>query len=70
MLLLCFIRILDIDECVRVHHECNHNCTNTEGSYNCYCRSGYELQGNFSCRGKTYFEDKIAIIAHKNVMST
>ncbi|XP_021247159.1 thrombomodulin [Numida meleagris] len=30
---------IDIDECE--HNYCDHNCTNTYGSYVCYCQPGY-----------------------------
>ena len=38
---LTFI-IVDRDECLT--SPCDHDCTNTEGSFLCTCRSGYELQ--------------------------
>ena len=41
----------DIDECSG-YHECDHNCTNIEGSYECSCDPGYELQSdNSTCEG-------------------
>ena len=44
----------DIDECSdEARNECDINayCTNTEGSYNCICRSEYFGTGKV-CRGK------------------
>ncbi|CAB4035975.1 angiopoietin-2-like isoform X2, partial [Paramuricea clavata] len=36
-----------VDECVNETHKCsiNANCTNTPGSYNCQCLSGYKGKG-------------------------
>ena len=43
----------DIDECSEGIVDCDHNCTNTIGSYACSCYSGYELDSiNLSCSGK------------------
>ena len=36
----------DIDECVAGTHQCEHNCTNTVGSYTCSCRDGYSLSAD------------------------
>ncbi|XP_030836782.1 multiple epidermal growth factor-like domains protein 6 [Strongylocentrotus purpuratus] len=33
----------DIDECLRDPTQCEHNCDNTEGSYECSCLHGFEL---------------------------
>lgn len=40
----------DLDECVGNNHDCSKNgiCTNTHGSYKCYCASGYTGDGR-SC---------------------
>jgi len=35
--------ITDIDECAELNGECQHNCTNTNGSYSCSCNKGYKL---------------------------
>ena len=43
----------DIDECGEGIVDCDHNCTNTNGSYACSCNSGYELDSdNLTCSGK------------------
>ena len=42
ILLLC----LDIDECEDDNGGCSHNCTNTEGSFECSCINGYELDSD------------------------
>ena len=40
------IILLDINECDEGSHNCEHNCTNTVGSFECFCNSGYRLDGN------------------------
>ena len=43
----------DIDECAESIHRCTETCTNTRGSYNCSCRTGYRLANdNQGCNGK------------------
>ena len=37
---------LDINECDKDNGGCSHNCTNTEGSFECLCRNGYELNSD------------------------
>ena len=40
----------DINECTE--DSCDHNCTNTNGSFICSCNNGYELDDNGrSCNG-------------------
>lgn len=43
---------LDIDECARDSDNCdlNANCVNTQGSFECVCREGYEGNGRM-CTG-------------------
>nr|DBA30180.1 TPA: hypothetical protein GDO54_006194 [Pyxicephalus adspersus] len=36
----------DKDECSRDNGGCQHECTNTQGSYTCHCRSGFTLHEN------------------------
>ena len=48
---LCVICFKDINEC-NGDHECEHNCTNTEGAFECSRDPGYELQpDNRTCEG-------------------
>ncbi len=43
----------DIDECAEDSDGCGQVCTNTEGSFECSCNSGYELNGDGStCNGE------------------
>lgn len=37
------MQCVDINECREVTHECSHYCTNTPGSYECYCPDRYQL---------------------------
>ena len=43
---------LDIDECVSKANPCdvNANCSNSEGSYSCSCREGFDGNGK-TCKG-------------------
>lgn len=34
---------VDIDECARNISDCNQTCSNTPGSYDCSCDSGFNL---------------------------
>ncbi|XP_071104963.1 protein kinase C-binding protein NELL2-like [Haliotis cracherodii] len=47
----------DIDECVPSAHSCDTNadCTNTEGSFTCTCKSDYVGDGE-TCTGKYIFK--------------
>ena len=47
--------IADVDECDLGLDECseNANCSDTIGSYNCTCRTGFDGDG-FSCTGNQY----------------
>ncbi|XP_078656045.1 uncharacterized protein LOC144902462 [Branchiostoma floridae x Branchiostoma belcheri] len=39
----------DINECNRYNGGCEHVCVNTDGSYRCDCRDGYQLSGSMDC---------------------
>ena len=44
VLYICASTVSDINECSDDDSNgCNHVCTNTDGSYTCYCNTGYEL---------------------------
>ena len=50
-----YISHSDIDECVDGTDGCDHNCTNTDGSYYCTCMDGYELESDYhTCTGDIY----------------
>ena len=42
---------IDIDECISDNGGCDHNCTNTDGSYYCSCNDGYSLVSGLYCEG-------------------
>ena len=44
---------LDIDECLTPStNPCNQICTNTDGSFECSCMSGFQLESDgFTCEG-------------------
>ena len=48
---------VDIDECSMATDDCDVNaeCTNTDGSYTCGCKSGFYGDGT-TCTGKYYFD--------------
>ena len=46
----------DINECSEGTSGCDHNCTNTDGSYYCTCMDGYELESdNHTCTGDDHY---------------
>ena len=53
--IICMYVCIDIDECVERLTLCDHNCTNTAGSYFCTCLDGYMLEmDNHTCAGNDY----------------
>ena len=38
----------DVDECLSDNGGCDHNCTNTEGSFECSCLKGFLLDSNMT----------------------
>jgi len=44
--------MLDINECTLGSHNCHANatCANSQGSFNCTCKTGYSGNGTF-CQG-------------------
>ena len=54
LLILCFSS--DINECTMNNGGCKQNCNNTDGSFSCFCASGYSLDSNgLNCSGKFVF---------------
>ena len=42
----------DIDECNNGTHNCSQICTNTNGSFTCACKNGYQLDTDeVTCNG-------------------
>ncbi|XP_037103624.1 growth arrest-specific protein 6 [Syngnathus acus] len=39
----------DVDECNKSNGGCDHECSNTMGSYHCSCQPGYMLRGHHMC---------------------
>ena len=51
--MLIILHHADINECEEEIDACAQDCTDTEGSYNCSCRTGYTLASdNLGCDGK------------------
>ena len=48
-----FFFFSDIDECNAANNSCHENawCNNTQGSFNCFCKPGYDGDGH-NCTGK------------------
>ena len=49
---------VDKDECALQEHNCGPNsiCSNTEGSYDCSCKTGFQstFHDGRDCKGKTF----------------
>ena len=59
--LLTFL-FLDIDECTTGSHTCDStvsSCLNTEGSYQCSCKNGYQMTRGGGCMGKYSTTEKL-----------
>lgn len=45
--------LLDIDEC-KEEYPCSQLCHNTQGSYKCFCETGYlSLDGGMTCKANS-----------------
>ena len=45
--------VLDVDECLTDNGGCNQTCTNSEGSFECSCGTGFTLAADsLNCDGK------------------
>jgi len=48
-----YFKYIAINECLTDTHGCEQECVNTDDSYRCECRSGYELKRDQrTCKGK------------------
>ena len=46
---------IDVDECQTDNGGCAQTCNNIDGSYECSCQDGYELDSdNHTCTGMYY----------------
>ena len=62
--------IVDINECNVNNGGCEHTCTNTVGSYNCSCNTGYQLNLGH-CSGNLLYvvENYYALLIMQIIMS-
>ena len=52
-IMLSSCMLLDINECQTNNGGCQHNCSNSVGSFQCSCLSGYALDSDdLRCSGK------------------
>jgi len=57
------ILYIDMNECSDSNGGCQHNCTNTIGSYYCSCAAGYSLDENdHSCSCEIRYKCIIKIV--------
>ena len=53
MIVMVLSMVSDINECLTSNGDCAQECANTEGSFQCSCNPGYELDNDQrSCNGK------------------
>ena len=64
-----FLFTEDVDECTDNPCPIHSNCTNTEGSYHCFCHDGFYQQDDFTCIGKDYSDKKgVYLRPHKCII--
>ena len=58
----------DNDECSHNNGGCDHDCTNSIGSYECACREGYDLaDDDHKCIGMVVTSLYIQLCSHTNM---
>lgn len=67
----CLFVIIDVDECKNVTYPCHANatCNNTDGSYICDCRTGYDGNGT-NCTGMYLISYNMFVSMHVLVLLT
>lgn len=45
--------LADVNECSIENGKCDHECSNSVGSYHCACQDGYKLSSHHRCLGKS-----------------
>ena len=65
-IIICDI-IIERNECDEISNQCEQNCHNIAGSYNCSCNTGYTLNNDgHACDGRQGLTTPAAIVAHYN----
>ena len=55
----------DIDECEILNGGCEHNCTNSNGSFECTCLPGYVLDNDsLSCTGMLQLNHEAQLVKY------
>ena len=66
IIIVCDIIIIERNECDEISNQCEQNCHNIAGSYNCSCNTGYTLNSDgHACDGRQGLTTP-AIEAHYN----
>ena len=62
----------EIDECAEGTSQCEHQCTNTNGGFQCSCFDGYSLNtDNHSCTiSKSFAKTRLAEKQHKQSLDS
>ena len=63
IIIICFVFITDINECLSNNGGCDQNCINQPGTYHCTCNEGFDLSSD-----KHYCNGKYPTIIIKTVM--
>lgn len=53
------------NECRAGISKCEQLCVNTNTGYDCGCQKGYQLDGKYSCKGKTGREFSLKTVSQK-----